>query len=266
MYSSKAAYGVITMAEDFLSGVEQKVVNVGDLKVKLPVVIRDSRLLAIYFLAPVKRLRRLLPDGFAPAQMFPGSGLVQLTVYEHRDSDIGPFNEFSVVIPLYSPQFPKLPFYNFYKATSTSQTYNFLLHRAADAEVAVRVLDEHFLYPEFTASIEFTESDDWLTGEVKESGDLICRLRGRKILAQRSTISRISIYTPRNQQPNRGDIDFKQFAMTRDSSSAELTLGSSHPIARELSETLKSTKSSMYAYAPSCQMFMNEREESPGPS
>ena len=128
----------------------------------------------------------------------------------------------------------------------------------------MRVLDEHFLYPEFPASIEFTESNDWLTGEVKESGDLICRLRGRKIPAQRSSIMRVSIRTPRHQQPNRGDINFKQYAVTRDSSSAELTLGSSHPIAKELSETLKSTKSSMYIYAPSCQLILNDREESPG--
>jgi hypothetical protein len=254
---------VIFTAEDFFSGVEQKVITVGDLEARMPVKIKDSRIICIYCLAPVKKLRRLLPDGaLAPAQMLPGMGLVQTTVYDHRDSDIGPFKELSVVIPLYSPEYMKVPLYNLRKAMSVGRGYNFLLHRAADSELAVRVLDEHYLYPEFPVSVEFTESADWLTGEVKDGDDLICRLRGRKIPADNSSISRLQIYTPRNQKPNRGDINFKQLTVTRDSSAAELTLGSSHPVARELSETIRSTKSSMYVYAPSCQFVLHEREES----
>jgi hypothetical protein len=256
---------VITVVEDITSGVEQQAVNVGDLEVKMPFVIRDSRLLAIYCLAPLKKLSKLLPNfGLAPAQMLPGRGLVQFTVYEHRDSDFGPYKELSVVVPLYSPQFTKLPFFNLRKSFEAGHVYNFLLHRAADSDLAVRIMDEHFLWPEFPVSVELTESDDWLTGEVKEGGELICRLRGRKMPPDQSMTTRYSIYVPRHHQPNRAEINFKQIATTRDSSSAELTLSPTHPIARELAAALKSTKSIMYVYSPSCQFVLYEREESAG--
>jgi len=44
-------------------------------------------------------------------------------------------------------------------------------------------------------------------------------------------------------------------ATTRSSSDAMVTLGSSHSIAVELLETLKSVKSRMYTYSPSCQFI-----------
>jgi hypothetical protein len=252
------------MVDDITSGVEQSIVSVGDLEVKVPALYRDSRLFAVYCLAPAKKLSKLLPDfAMAPARMLPGMGLVQFTVYEHRDSPIGPYKEMSVVVPLYSPQFARLPFLNLRKAMASGHVYNFLLHRGADSEAAVRIVSEHFLWPMFPVAVEFTESDEWLTGEVKDGDDLIFRLGGRKIPAEQSMVPRYSIFVPRTQQPTLADINFKQFEVSRDSSDAELTLGTSHPMARELSNVIKSTKSSMYVYAPSCQFILYEREGSP---
>jgi hypothetical protein len=251
------------MAEDFFSGVEQKALNVSGLEAKIPAFNRDFRIIAVYCLAPAKKLSKLLPDfAMAPTQMLPGTGVVQFTVYEHRDSDLGPYKEMSVVVPLYSPQFAKLPFYNLRKMLGSGHVYNFLLHRGTDSEAELRVMGEYFLWPMFPVSVEFTESDDWFTGEVKDGDDLIFRLRGRKIPAEQSMISHYSIFVPRHQQPTFVDINFRQIATTRDSSAAELTLGSSHPVARELSEVIKSTKSGMYIYAPSCQFILYDREGS----
>lgn len=244
------------MADDFLSRVEQVEANIGELGFKLPLIVRDARIFSAVFPASIHKLRRLLPnEDLSPAQLLPGMGIVQLTAYEYSDTDIGPYNEFSVVIPLSSPRFAKIPFYNLFKARTVREVHNFLLHRAADAEAAVRILKDHHLWPQFLASIEFTESDDWVTCEVKEDGELICRLRGRKIPAQHMDVVRVFIYTPQHPQPQRADINPDLSATTQGSSNAELALGSSHPIAVELSETLRSLKPRMYTYGPRWQLI-----------
>lgn len=251
------------MADDFLSSVQQSDARVGDLEFKLPSVKRDSRIFGAWFHAPIKKLRKLIQDeGIQPTQFLPGIGFIAVSVYEHRDTDIGPYNEFSVVIPLYAPRFPKIPVYNFFKMIATDEMHNFLIHRAATSEDAVRILKEHFLFPEFKASIEFSESNDWMTGEVKAGGELICRLRGRKIPIKRGEVSKYFISTPQRHQPQVVEMNQIQMATTRKPSDAELILGSTHPIAVELSETLKSVKPRVYAYVPSVQWVAYGPEES----
>ena len=242
------------MADDFLSSVQQSDARLGDLEFKLPAVKRDSRIFGAWFHAPIKKLRRLIQsESMQPTQFLPGIGFVALSVYEHRDTDIGPYNEFSGVIPLYSPRFPRIPVYNFFKMIASNEMHNFLLHRAATSEVAVRILEEHFLFPEFKASIEFTESNDWMTCEVKEGEELICRLRGRKIPTKGGGVSNYFISTPQHHRPQIVEMNQLQVATTRKPSDAELTLGSTHPIALELSDTLKSVKPRVYAYVPKVQ-------------
>ncbi|MDD3719290.1 MAG: hypothetical protein PHP28_11585 [Actinomycetota bacterium] len=244
------------MPGDFLSGVERSNASIGDLSFKLPVIIKEARIISAVFPASAKKLRALIPDkNLVPAQLLPGMGLVQLTAYEYSDTDMGPFNEFSVVIPLYMPGFPKLPFYNLNKARTTREVHNFLLHRAATSETAVRILGEHHLWPEFPASIEFSEDEGWLTCEWKEGDDLICLLRGRKIPAKHMGVVKIFIFTPRHPHAQRADINPDQSVTTRGSENAELSLGSSHPIAAELSETLASTRARMYTYGPRWQLI-----------
>jgi len=252
------------MADDFLSGLQQTDVRVEDLDFKMPAVAKDATIFGAWFPASVKKLRKLLPsEGMAPAQLLPGTGLIAIGAYEHRDTDIGSYNEFSVTIPLYSPRFPKIPLYNLFKSISENENYNFLLHRAANSEAAVCICKDLFLFPEFHASFEFTESDDWMTCEVEEDGELICRLRGRKIPTKRGEVSKYFISTPQHIQFQLVDMNQIQVATSRDSSDAELALGSTHPIAVELSETIKSDKPRIYVYAPNIQWAAYGPEESP---
>lgn len=251
------------MAEDFFAGVQQVDAKVGDLAFRTPILIRDSRIISAVFPTSAQRLRKLIGDrGLQPAQMLPGIGMVQLTAYEHRDSDIGPFNEFSIVIPLYSPRFPNLPIYNLYKSSRVKEVHNFLLHRATDSETAVRILGDYFNWPQFLASFSCEEDDDWVSCEVEDDAGLICRLRGRKVPSRRIGVVRILVYTAQQPQPQRADINPEQSATTREPGKAELTLGGSHPIAVELSETLRSTKPRIYNYGPRWQFMLYGPEAS----
>ena len=243
------------MEDDFTSDLERSEASIPGLDFKLPLVINEARIFSAVFPASARKLSALLPsDAPAPAQLLPGMGLVQLTAYQYSDTDIGPFNEFSVVIPLYTPYFKKIPLYNLLRARTTREVHNFLLHRAADSETAVRILGEWHRWPEFLASIDFTESDEWLTCDLREGDDLICTMRGRKIPAKPFGRVKVFIYTPGHPQAQIADINSRQSVTVHRSSDAELTLGA-HPIAGELKEVLRSTRPRMYTYGPSWQLI-----------
>jgi hypothetical protein len=254
--------GGIKVAEDFFSGVQQTEKSIADIEIKVPTFVRDLRIISAYLPAPVKKLRRLLPGrALSPAQLLPGMGLAQLSVYEYKDTDLGSYNDFSVVIPLNSPDFPKLPLYNLMKSRGAGEVYYFLIHRGPNSEVMAHIYRDYFLFPEFQSTIDINEGGDWVTCEVKEDGELICRVRGRKLPVETTPEKsaekiEILVHTPQHQQAQRAVINFLQNATTRNSSDAEVTLGSSHPIAVELSEILKSVKPRMYTYAPSCQCIV----------
>jgi len=243
------------MTAEFPSGVERVEASVGDLRFELPLLIKEARIVSAVFPASARKLRAFMPDErLLPAQILPGMGLVQLTAYEYTDTDIGPFNEFSVVIPLYIPGFPRLPFLNLNKARTTREVHNFLLHRAATSETAVRILAGHHRWPEFLASIEFSEDDDWLTCEWREGDDLICRLRGRKLPARRMGMVKVFVYTPDYPHPQRADINPLESVTTRGADGARLELGQSHPVAVELAGMLSSARARMYTYGPRWQL------------
>ena len=128
------------MEDDFTSDLQRSEASIPGFDFKLPLVINEARIFSAVFPASARKLSELLPSGSpSPAQLLPGMGLVQLTAYQYSDTDIGPFNEFSVVIPLYTPYFKKIPLYNLLRARTTREVHNFLLHRAADSETALRI-------------------------------------------------------------------------------------------------------------------------------
>jgi hypothetical protein len=241
------------MAEDFFSGVQQTESNVADIDIKKPLFWKDSRIFGALFPAPLGKLREILPEPLVPAQVLPGTGIFQLNVYENHDTDLGPFNEFVAFIALWSPRFSKVAGYNFLRALASHELYYYIVHMAGSSEKVVRVFNQHLLFPAMQASIEFSDDDDWLTCEAREQGNLIFRLRGRKIKAKKSDINRLYFYTPLHQQTQLIEANFKRYTISFKPSNAELTVGQSHPIARELSEILKSTRPLTVAYIPSFQ-------------
>ncbi|MEW6554143.1 MAG: hypothetical protein AB1384_07650 [Actinomycetota bacterium] len=252
------------MAGDFLRGIERAHASIDGLDFELPVVIREARIFSSVFPASAKKLRDLIQEReLVPAQLLPGMGLVQLTAYEYTDTDIGPFNEFSVVVPLYAPGFPKLPFLNLNRARVTREVHNFLLHRGATSQTAVRILGGYHRWPEFFSSIDISEDADWVTCEWREGDDLICRMRGRKLQARHMGRVKVFVYTSAHPRPQLADINPDQSTTTRGPANAELVLGTSHPIATELSRVLASTRPRMYTYGPRWQLIAYGPEQPP---
>jgi len=108
------------------------------------------------------------------------------------------------------------------------------------------------------ASIDCTEAPEWGECQVEEEGGRICTLRGRKIKAARSGTMKFfcHLYQGRQPQTTEGKMNILRYAMSFKSTNAELSLGTSHPIAVELSKLLISTKPLMYMYIPDFQLIL----------
>lgn len=65
-------------------------------EVRLPVVVRDASSGAATYLVDAAAARRLLPEAFEPAEVWPGKALFSLAVIDYRDNDLGAYHEVSI--------------------------------------------------------------------------------------------------------------------------------------------------------------------------
>lgn len=251
------------MSEDFFSCVVQKEISVEEVMVKVPIFYRDALFFGGIYLAPAHKLRRLIPDArFTPAQMFPGLCPVQIQACEYHDTDLGAYNEFNVIIHLTSPHFLKIPGYNFLRQMLAKDYHVHYRMVVTDNEGSSAGLD--FGWAESHASIKFLETREWMTCEVKDGDDLICRLRGHSLPTPRS--DRMRFYSHQRVGPEMMTaemrINFPRYAMSYRPGGIELALGGSHPLAVELSKLLVSTRAMGYMYSPNFQLILSAPEPS----
>jgi hypothetical protein len=247
------------MSGDFFSGVEQVDVSMGDVKAKLPLFYRKARAFSAVFPAKLWKVRKAVPDRrFVPAQIAPGVAAIQLGAFEYYDVDIPPYNEFAMCIPLNSAHFLQIPGYNLLRQMIRMEYDTYFHHLPVTTEVALRGGVDYYGFPKFLASIDFSDTEEWVDCELKEGEELICGFRGRKVNTPRSGIIKFfcHLYQDRLPQTAEGKMNAQSYALSFNPSHAELFLGSSHPIARELSELLISTKPLMYLYVPDLQLIL----------
>lgn len=243
------------MAGDFFSGLEQVDYYVEDTKNSIPVFYRNSRCFAGTFPASLLKLKKLLPDKrLVPAQVLPGVGAIQLMAGEYPDADVGPHNEFLIGILLNSPYFLQIPGYNLMRQ-SLQMYYHIYAHHIPVTSDTLARTDIKLGWNSFLASIDFTDSGELVACELKEEGELICRLQGRKVPARSRGIMKTFLYTVYNQQPIFSEVvsNMQQYSLSFKPSNMELSLSTSHPIANELSQLLISTKPLNYLYMPNFQ-------------
>jgi len=251
------------MPEDFFAGVDQLEAEIAGVRGKMPVFYRDARCFTLMLPARLLALRRLLPDPrFVPAQVLPGIGAVNLTAFEYYDTDIDPYNEFSVSILLNSNQFLQIPGYNALRQMLQNCFYAYIHHLPVTTEVALEGGIQLYNYPKFMASIDFSDTEEWVTCQLAVGGDLICRTKGRKIPAPRSDAMKYICHLYQYQQPQYAEmkVNARRYGMAWGQGNAELEVGTAHPVARELSSLLISEKPLVYIYVPSMQAILYSPE------
>ncbi len=245
--------------DDFFAGVEQVDVWAAGQKVKLPIFYRDARAFLAVFPANLLAVKKLLPDPrFTPAQIFPGVGAVGLACFEYHDTDIGSYNEFAFTVVLNNPHIMPLPGYNLMRQLIQFNFYPYIFHLPVTTEAALRWGIDFSGFPKFLASIDFTDSGDWLSCELKEGERLICRLRGRKISTPMNKVMKflIRLYQFRQPQFTEFKMNARSLGISLNPKDVELEIGGVHPIARELSHLLLMRRPVTYFLLPSVQFIL----------
>jgi hypothetical protein len=72
--------------------------DIGDVTVRMPVVVRDALSATATFLVPAAEVRPWLPSGLKPVAPVPGRALLLLSAIDYRDNDLGAYREVSVAV------------------------------------------------------------------------------------------------------------------------------------------------------------------------
>ncbi|MCL4476071.1 MAG: acetoacetate decarboxylase family protein [Nitrospirae bacterium] len=255
------------MDENFFSEAKsEEVVLSSGVRIRLPIRYHDWSWINAFFSAPVTKVRRLLPSGkLKPILLAPGITMVALSGFEYRKSDLNPYNEFAVAIPVqYEPvvNIPGLPLL-FHPALSPEwyrKLGMYVHHLPVTTQAALDTGVEIWGYPKFIAEISFEETGDMRRCRLRAEGKEIVVLEVKKSTTKARAIS-FYTYTVKNGQLLRTLIQTQgQYCITRFPGGASYTLGD-HPIAEEL-KTLGMGRTALGRfYAPQLQSLLHPASE-----
>ena len=229
------------MLESFFAGIEQQQAMIGDFPARTPTFYRDARGFALIFPARLGAIREALPDRrLRPARLLPGVGAVHLTAFEYYDTDIGPYNEFAVGVLLESPDHRRgPPGYNLLRQLACNEFHSYVLQLPVDTERARRAGVELYNYPKILAEIEFHDTTEHVACEVKERGELICRVQARKLPTRRGATAKFFCHLYQDRQPQSLEfkVDLVAYAAGRGPGRGHVELGR-HRMAQQLDRLL----------------------------
>lgn len=234
---------------DFFQEVAHTLVPWQGYHLHVPVFYDEIRSMMLTFLVPTEKVKAELPGNrLHPMPVMPGKAAVSISVYEYRDSDIGPYNEVIVGIPVSLDK--PLPLFtgSFRKAPLPLMVY---IHTIpVTTEIARKVGVDFAGYPKFIAQIDFTEEQDWLTCQWLIEGALVLSLKGRKLSGRKVPRFRSAPITNRNGYFLRSEmvISEREIGRSRQKEDVVFSWGD-HPLAGELKQMGLEIPSS-YSYSP----------------
>jgi hypothetical protein len=246
---------------DFFSGIKQATLPVGAARALVPLFYRDMAYLGIYLLAPLDKVRNLLPSSrMHPYRLTPWHCIVTITASQYRESDIGPYNAVSVGVPFTLDS--KTPVLTGSLRRPPAVPMIYLLHLPVTTDLARATGEAFAQYPEFLAEIGFTDGDDWVDCQARAGGKSILRLSGRKVAVHPFPRQRVCPVTLAGDRLLRSELNCSAGACgsSRKRSDVRLEFGD-HPVAKKLQE-LKLGRVLEYQYYPAGQALLSAACES----
>lgn len=174
---------------EFFEGVPRKTYEIQGQKIEFPVFYYDFSSVTASFIIKTSKLREVLPHPeFIPAEIWPGSGVLSVNAYEFRDTDIGPYNEVSVTVPI---NFEAADFLPKKSAISMLRKHKFALyvHRLPVTTEEARIGGVYFYnYPKFLADITIEDKGTTIEIILKEKDELILKMSAKKPPLKKSGI------------------------------------------------------------------------------
>ncbi|MBK5092496.1 MAG: acetoacetate decarboxylase family protein [Actinobacteria bacterium] len=247
------------MHHDFFDGIEQVKLKVDGGTASFPIFYRDARMFTIMLPANLLKLKRMLPDvRFVPAQVAPGVGAVGLTAFEYYDTDIKPYNEFSMEIFLNSPYFAPVPGYNVLRQYFARLYSVYIYHLPVTTEIALRGGIDFYNYPKFLAGIEFSDTERRITCDLSRDGENILTVSGEKVrtgyLGEMKFLC--NLYHFRQPQLAEFKVNVVEGSINWMPTDISCAFNTSSDIGREFSDVVLGDRALMYLYMPKIQAIL----------
>ncbi len=221
-------------------------------KFKLPVFYYDNTMFTAIYAASTEKVRAYLPHAdMHPAEYLPGRCLVAFTAFEYRKTDIDPYNEFSISVPItYGKR--GIPGLTVLSQMMKRRYEAFVWHLPVTTEIARYGGVELYGYPKFIADIKFKKGRNRIECVLSEKKAAILTLSGPVIPVSAGKITRYKTYPFKEGVVLCGNVCINpiQHAETRKTKDVELVIGRDHPICKELLGIGLSAKPIMYQYSP----------------
>lgn len=240
------------MTQDFFIGIKQWEFIHEGLQGKLPVFYYDTTSITAIYTASTSMVKKLLPlPQMTPVELLPGRSLVVFTAFEYRQTDIDPYNEFSMAFPITYNK-PQIPFF-----TAATQMLRrcfsaYVWQLPVTTEVARIGGVDLYGYPKFLADIEFHKENHRIHCNVAENGNNILSMSGNLLPTTRGKITRFITYSVLDSIPLVANVYINpiELAHSRNKQSVTLEIGTDHSICNDLLNIGLSSTPVQYQYSP----------------
>jgi hypothetical protein len=224
---------------------------------KLPVFYYDNTSMTAVFTAATRKVKALLPDSkMRPLELLPGRCAVAFSAFEYRDTDIDPYNEFSIAF-LISYDRHTLPGLGLLRGLMNRCFEAYVWQLPVTTEIARWGGVELYGYPKFTADIDFTRTSNQLTCRLALSGQHILTLNGSMPRTAPAKTLRYRAYSMKDRQPLCANVYTNRLEFTQSvfPKAVALQLGD-HEIAQQLRELNLSKSPLVYQYCPKNELIL----------
>ena len=214
------------------------------------------------YTAPTLKLKELLPTSrLVPAEIYPGKGLLGFMAGNYRDTSIGPYREFIIMVPArYHPRFnpPLLPVL---RMSASLSFESFIWQLPLTSEAGLHAGIDIWGFPKFIADIDFSEDSTWVKCSLAEKGENILTLEVKKNPARMKTYFDNAFFSVKDRELLRTQVNGISGSLGRSfkPGGARLTLGD-HALSRRIRE-IAPGRSVMTMYVPQGQLILPEAEE-----
>jgi len=246
---------------DFYQEIEHTPVPWRQYELHVPLFYPDIMFMNMSILAPTENVRSVLPSKrLKPYRITPWLSALSITAYQYRESDIGPYNEVFIGIPVTIDEETPLFTGSLRKMPKEPKVYSH--HLPVTTEIALEVGAEFAGYPKFVADIEFVEEGNRMTCKLRADHQDVLKLSGRMLSTNQFPRHRVHPITYRREYILRSEfvISEREMGFSKNGEDVKLELGD-HPIAEELRE-LNLGKVVSYSYCPHAQGILTPVFES----
>jgi hypothetical protein len=240
------------MDKTFFQGIKQWEIDWQGHSAKMPVFYYDVTSMTAIHTADSESVRKLLPlKAMHPVEIFPGRCLAAFTAFEYRETDIDPYNEFSIAFLVRYGKRP-IPFLTAAQQTARRCFSAYVWQLPVTTEIARAGGVEMYGYPKFIADIHFERSEGFLHCDLAEGGKQILRLSGKQLPTAAGNAMRYMTYSVSDGIPLATNVFVNplEIGETRDKYAATLEIGTDHPIGRLLKRIGLSAMPFQYQYSP----------------